>query len=368
MANTALNRSGVAILTNKSGSSVAYGGVVILDSTTAESFTTTTTANYEDDLVGVVLEPNGIANNASGLVAVSGFVPKVTLAGSASLGDYLYTHTVAGQAQRSGTKSAGAFGQVLGTGTSPKAILFGGLPKQTATGSSGTLTSVGAYASARPGTPATGDRYIVTDGYWNEEVYDGSAWRPMMNGLLLNTPSSSGWSWDNQGSATIDSALGGLYLYVPAGTSSISMRARYRTAPAAPYTITALIRPNILGSSNGYFGFGWRQSSDGKLACALVEQTPATATPTIYSAKFSAATTYVAAYTSTKILASHYWLRIADNNTNRIISVSVDGRNWLTLHSVSRTDQLTADQVFFGVAPSSTTLDAAATLLSWREA
>jgi len=235
-------------------------------------------------------------------------------------------------------------------------------------GSGGTTTTVGAYATSRPGTPASGDRYIVTDGYWNEEVYDGSAWRPMNNGLLLTTPSASGWTWDNQGSATIDSSLGGLYLYVPAGTSTLSLRLRYRTAPSAPYTITALIRPNILGTTQGYFGFGFRQSSDGKLACALVEQTPASATPTIYSGKFTNSTTYSAAYNNTKINISNYWLRIADNNTNRIISVSADGRNWLTLHSVTRTDFLTADQVFFGVAPPSTTFDAAATLLSWKEA
>jgi len=135
LANTALNRTEVALLTNKSGGSVAQGDTVILDSSTATSFTTTTSASQEDDLVGVVLEPNGIANNAAGLVALAGYVPKITLASSASLGDYVYTHTVAKQAQRSGTKSTGAFGQVLSTGTSPAAILFGGLPKQSASSS-----------------------------------------------------------------------------------------------------------------------------------------------------------------------------------------------------------------------------------------
>ncbi len=233
---------------------------------------------------------------------------------------------------------------------------------------SGNNITVNTYATARPGTPATGDLFIVTDGYWNQEVYDGSAWRPMFDGALLTVPSSSGWSWDNQGSATIDSSLGGLHLYVPAGTSTNSLRLRYRTAPSTPYTITAYFKPNILGATNGYFGFGFRQSSDGKLACALYEATPPTATPTIYSAKFTNATTYSTSYTNIKRHEWGGWLRIADNGTNRILSVSSDGKNWLAFHTVSRTDFLTADQVFFGVAPSSTSLEGAVTLMSWKEA
>lgn len=126
MANTALNRSEVLLLTNKSGGSVAQGDVVIIDSTTAASFTTTTTGAYAAGKIGVVIDPNGIANNAIGLVAFSGYVPKVTLSGAASLGDLFKTHTVAKQAVRHASPAvAGDFGEVLGTGTTPAAVLWG---------------------------------------------------------------------------------------------------------------------------------------------------------------------------------------------------------------------------------------------------
>lgn len=126
MANTALNRSEVLLLTNKSGGSVAQGDVVIIDSTTAASFTTTTTGAYVAGKIGVVLEPNGIASDAIGLIAFSGYVPKVTLSGAASLGDLFKTHTVAKQAVRHAAPAVtGDFGEVLGTGTSPAAILWG---------------------------------------------------------------------------------------------------------------------------------------------------------------------------------------------------------------------------------------------------
>ncbi len=126
MTNIALNRTVTALLTNKSGGSVAKGDVVIIDLTTASSFTTTTTGAYVDGQIGVVLEPNGIANNGIGMVAVGGFVPQINLSSSASLGDLFKTHTVAKQAVRhAAPRVSGDFGEVLGTGTTPPAMLFG---------------------------------------------------------------------------------------------------------------------------------------------------------------------------------------------------------------------------------------------------
>src|SRR5512146_371013 len=126
MPNTMLNRSGVLLLTNKSGGAVAQGDVVVESTGTANAFTTTTTAGFITGTVYVVVEPNGIANDAIGLVAFYGYVPKVNLSGAASLGDLFATHTVAKQAARHGAPSiAGDFGQVLATGTSPAAILWG---------------------------------------------------------------------------------------------------------------------------------------------------------------------------------------------------------------------------------------------------
>lgn len=130
-------RQTVAPLTNKSGGGVVAGDVVILSSGTASSFTTTTSAAQADDWVGVAQET--IANDASGRILQFGYAPIVNLASSASLGDYLRTHTVAKQAQRFGTSGVGDFGQVLGTGTSPAAIIWGH-PTQSTGGGSGSIT------------------------------------------------------------------------------------------------------------------------------------------------------------------------------------------------------------------------------------
>lgn len=124
--NTALQRLTQAILVNKSGGDVVQGDVVVIDLTTPSSFTTTTTVGFVNGIVGVVLEPNGIANNAQGMIALGGPVPKVNLSGSASLGDLFKTHSVAKQAERHAAGvAAGDFGIVLGTGTAPAALLWG---------------------------------------------------------------------------------------------------------------------------------------------------------------------------------------------------------------------------------------------------
>lgn len=116
-------RSTVARLTNKSGGAVAVGDVVILSSANAGAFTTTTSAAQTDDWVGVVIET--IADNASGRVCLFGYVSQINLSASASLGDYVLTHSVAKQGVPSSSNSNGVFGQVLGTGTSPAAIIWG---------------------------------------------------------------------------------------------------------------------------------------------------------------------------------------------------------------------------------------------------
>lgn len=121
----ALNRTTVVLLTNKSGGAVARGDVVILDSTTASAFTTTTSAALATDMIGVVVDAAGIAANAQGMIALMGYVGQVNLSASASLGDTFGTHSAAKQAAPHSAVAIGDFGQVLGTGTTPAAMLWG---------------------------------------------------------------------------------------------------------------------------------------------------------------------------------------------------------------------------------------------------
>jgi hypothetical protein len=153
MSNTALGRTETALLTNKSGGSLAQGDVVIVDTANAAAVTTTTTSAYVSGRIAVVLEPNGIANNAPGLFAFSGYVPIINLSGTGNIGDMVKTHTVAKQGVRHASPQvAGDFAQVLGTTATPAALLFGSVqlgggtgapadPEYVATASNATLSA-----------------------------------------------------------------------------------------------------------------------------------------------------------------------------------------------------------------------------------
>lgn len=120
-----LGRLTQQILTNKSGSGVAYGDVVVVDLANANAFTTTTTPNYVTTPAGVCIEPNGIANNAQGMIAFGGAVGRIALDTAASIGDWIHTFTVAGQGHPHAAPSdAGDFAVALEASSTPKALLI----------------------------------------------------------------------------------------------------------------------------------------------------------------------------------------------------------------------------------------------------
>ena len=186
MANTALGRTEIALLTNKSGGSVAQGDVVIVDTANASAFTTTTTGAYVNGRIGVVLEPNGIANNASGLIAFSGYVPTINLSGTGSIGDLVKTHTVAKQGVRhTAPLVAGDFAQVLGTSATPAALLFGAVEQGSSGGSS---VTVGARVKRASGNVAITTSYASVG--FDAEDYDTDAFHDTVtNNARITIPS-----------------------------------------------------------------------------------------------------------------------------------------------------------------------------------
>lgn len=226
--------------------------------------------------------------------------------------------------------------------------------------------STGGYGS-EPVTPATGDMFLPSNSFFLED-YTGSAWELWGPLFKLTRPPASGWSWVNQGSASVDTSKGGIYLSTPSdGTGNNNIRLYARTAPTPPYTVTVCILPGITAQSSNGFGIAFRESSSGKLHTLLLQASGSTVS--MISAKYTNPTTFSGAnYVSIIFpLGSWIWLRLEDDNTNRKTYVSVDGQNWIQISSVTRLDYLTtgADQVAFFVNSANATWGAAATLISW---
>jgi hypothetical protein len=255
------------------------------------------------------------------------------------------------------------------TGAAGAAGLTGPQGAAGATGATGATRAIGSGAYATiPAAGAAGNLYLPSDGHHLYRDSDSAweAWGPI-NRMTL--PPTSGWSWINQGGATVSTADGSLTIADPVGAgTAANYRIYARTAPATPYTITAAIRAPLVGINFMSFGIGWRQSSDGKLVLIrYMYNSNVAGTWLLTILKASSPTADVLDYLILLVIPSNLsWLRIADNGANRIVSYSVDGRNWMQIHSIGRTDYLTANQVCVWCSSRNALYNMAAALVSWE--
>jgi hypothetical protein len=115
-------------------------------------------------------------------------------------------------------------------------------------------------------------------------------------------------------------------------------------------------------------GFGWRQSSDGKLVALGYGRT---STEGCFEGwKMNTATTWSGTTYFSHCVVNRsdiVWFRAIDNGTNRLVCWSPSGLAWQQIHSVGRTDFMTADQVGFYANALSATWLVGIRVVSWKE-
>lgn len=230
----------------------------------------------------------------------------------------------------------------------------------------GGAASRGADAS-RPAAGNAGTLYLPTDGMAIHED-NGTSWQrwgpifPFTDLPAIGTLSTTVLGWINQGSAVATAINGRIELDLPS-TSGTNWRMLMLTAPATPYTLTVALLWNGRTGGNWQGGLVFRQSSDGKLATASQ-----LGTGTLEIQKWSGPSTFSANYTnmSGNTAPRLHWMQLSDDGTNRIIRQSTDGKNFYLLHSVGRTDFLTADQIGFGASVDNSSAAGGITVLSWK--
>lgn len=187
---------------------------------------------------------------------------------------------------------------------------------------------------------------------------------------------SSGWSWVNQGSATlttnVSKDVGSQYLKATV-TGGDSYRIRVRSLPAGKTAIVGF-RPYLQPVATGAPACGilWRDSNTGKLSTfAAVRRASSPFDIGLEVAKFTNETTWAGANYNPPpsdakwIFGGVLWMKMQDDGANRIFSLSVDGENFHAHHTVGRTDHLTADQ--FGFFVNSNGFEAGIQILRWEE-
>lgn len=233
--------------------------------------------------------------------------------------------------------------------------------------------ATGAFGS-EPSSPRGGDIYLPTNGFVLER-YSGSAWVPWGPLFKFTDPAlAAPTTWVNQGSSTITTTNGGIVLAGAAAGNTNNLVLRVKTAPSTPYTVTAAFIADFPFKAYLGCGLAFRDSASGKIqTCALNYNTGLAPPFQIITEKWTSATASSAGYSGGNVgapPASVYFLRITDNGTNRICAFSTNGVTFHQLHTIGRTDFLTADQVGFFVSTQNLATpnhDSYMTLLSWVE-
>lgn len=194
--------------------------------------------------------------------------------------------------------------------------------------------------------------------------------RANLVGTGFTPPVVGDFTWVNQGAAVVDTAAGdGIAMTLPAGSlgTGVNFRILKKAAPATPYTITAAFQVTPLNVNYHTVCLGWRQASDGKVILFGVQ---VNSTSQLLLSKYTTVNgAFSAAYVSSiaaRVGGAPIWLRIADDGTNRICSLSPDGKRWSVVHTVARTDYLTATEVCWGGETENATYEMLFTLLSWK--
>jgi hypothetical protein len=179
----------------------------------------------------------------------------------------------------------------------------------------------------------------------------------MSNIIRGYTPlKTTDFSWDNQSTATAYDVCNSINMHGVNQGGADKVSSLLKTVPTKPYSCTI-----NLGDYTVYYGGGtWfkvgmviRNSTSGKLL-HFAFQASSYENNRIALTKYSDSNTYVgvsydsqAAY----INKENVWLRLVNNNTNRIYYFSIDGINWSQLYSEANNTYFEENQIGIGINP-----------------
>lgn len=194
----------------------------------------------------------------------------------------------------------------------------------------------------------------------------------------LTAPPLTGWTFDNQGSSTNDTAKGYDYGHFAPNAGAAAIRMLYRSAPATPYSITVLLAgspaPASAGAEN-MMAFGFRDAA-GKWETIMLGTT--TNNFGLLVTRWTSSTTFssnvytggVAIAASLLLMNQGLFVKVVDDGTNITFNLSPDGGNhfqqvYSELRGAFFTGTPGPNAVGFGGYINTTTVDTA--LLSWTQ-
>lgn len=161
----------------------------------------------------------------------------------------------------------------------------------------------------------------------------GTSITALQNSVQTHTAlDQSTWTWINQGDATITQQNRCVRLVITTAGAGENFRIRKTTAPVTtPYTFTVLMGPGPM-YSNSIFGFGFRESSTGKVCIVGLNLAAGAGTASSIIRKMTNPTTLASqAIDTINANSGTVWLRINHDGTNLTYSYSFNGLIYITL-------------------------------------
>lgn len=220
---------------------------------------------------------------------------------------------------------------------------------------------------SKSGYVGTSSLYFPSDGFTISRN-DGTKWVQWGPIYKLTDPLLQTFAWLNQGSASVATSSGGIYLSIPDNTGGANWRIYKKSvANPPPWTIITSFISSTYPNGVSQGGLVLRQSSNGKFT------TMATlGNGNVEIQKWNETSSFAALYLTFTSANQVYgrpiwWFKIIDDGVNRKYYISADGQNFRNLVVTTRTDFLTGDELGFGVNSDSVNKETGMLLLSWAE-
>lgn len=231
------------------------------------------------------------------------------------------------------------------------------------------LSPTFSYATIPTTISKTGRLAPSTDGYYMFWESNSLGW--VKRGPLhkFTRPTDSGYSWTNQGSATVTTTAGHLVFFCPANGSD-SVRLRGKSTPSTPYSLTMCATFTSSGSS---VWFGGLYVSDGTKLVTYGVGVGGSNFGSIAVYKWNSTTSFNSFPVELNLVnymhltGRQVWLKFRDDGTNRIFSIGNDGQNWYPVFTETRTTFLTATSYGYCMNRNNSTDDAYMTIYSYEE-
>lgn len=147
-------------------------------------------------------------------------------------------------------------------------------------------------------------------------------------------------TWLVQGGASVADVATGMSLTAPSngGTSNTQVRGRYKTAPATPYVVTALLALNVPNVDYAWGGIGWY---DGTNKLHVIEWYRSVSNPwTVDVRQWATPTSAGSVETNSSSAVLPFglipWFRLRDNGTTVFFEWSIDGSNFMTMFTIAK--------------------------------